>query len=219
MKNHKFIEFISVLLTSLFILAAAFFINTAYGDDFNFFEKSSSTGAASIENDSSQENPGSPPIGPENIDWSQDPIFINLVRTNKVKSEVFKITEEKYSQKYVVIVGDRFNFTFAAGEVHYDKNFEIYDFGVRLEQDEINNASSMREGFVKLIFAQNGALPGKADLTVFLNKISAGRVFDCHLYNYETLKWNYVRTVTASENGAVTISLDSLGNYIFRQKN
>ena len=125
---------------------------------------------------------------------------------------------EKNKTKPVTLQGGGYTITFPAGSLQNAGGNRNYDLGLDFNKGESYGAIKSLTGndFVLMLdFNHSGALPGTAQIRVYVGTRYAGRALHYYYYNTHTGNLEYMQAAKVSSDGYITIAQSRCSSYVF----
>ncbi len=190
------------------------------GDD-NYNAISTMTEVAVVRSKSSSGRKAANIISVNDVDWSKNPITIDLSKTNLVSAEVVKRMAELYPDRNLVLTGNGYTITFLAGTIRDVPGQDYYDFGIVLDSSS-NKAEIIKllegDDAVLIHFNHNGKLPGEAEIKINAGDKYAGKTLYYYHYNEETGKLGFIQSTVVDKDGYAAVRQSICSDYVFSSK-
>jgi len=143
------------------------------------------------------------------IDWSQNPVSIDIGGYSAVSAEVLKKMADMNQNTDIIIKGNGYTITFKKGSIKDTAGQGYIDFGMtfsKIKNDKIIAA---------VHFNHSGKLPGEAEIKINIGKEYAGQTLYYYYKNKETGELEYMQRAVVDEEGFVTVIQSSCSDYVF----
>jgi len=167
------------------------------------------------------------PITAESVDFTEDPIVIDITKYSIIDASVFNTMKTEYPDKTILFQGNDYTLQMKGsditGLVPYTQTYDFYFSYTSPEEDLIQDAlwdidsnsaqdlSELRPLY--LHFDHHGALPGRMLLTVNLGREYSNSQLFWNYYNSERDRIDYYGYVMSNAKGGFTVPLTHLSTY------
>jgi hypothetical protein len=143
------------------------------------------------------------------IDWTEEPINIDLSKYTKVSAAVLNKMAEMNQSMDITIQGNGYTMTFKKGAIKDIPGQGYIDFGMTFNKTN-------KDAIVAAIhFNHSGKLPGEAEIKINIGKEYAGQTLYYYYCNRESGELEYMQRAVVDEDGFITVIQSSCSDYVF----
>ncbi|MEG0852479.1 MAG: cadherin-like beta sandwich domain-containing protein [Angelakisella sp.] len=166
------------------------------------------------------------PITADMVNFTTNPIVVDISRYTVVAAEVFNTLKEEYPEKTMVFQGNDYSLQLTGKDMgQLVPHAAIYDLGITFnspnEDDiwEIILNESRNDGIepVMIHFNHHGALPGKMLFTLSLGRTYRTQNATWNYYNEERERIDYYGGVRTNSRGTFTVPITHMSTYIYSE--
>ena len=143
------------------------------------------------------------------IDWTAEPISIDLSSYSTVSAEVLKKMADMNQSRDIIIKGNGYTITFKKGSIKNTAGQGYIDFGMTFSKTDNDKIVAA------IHFNHSGKLPGEAEIKINIGKEYAGQTLYYYYKNKETGELEYMQRAVVDEEGFVTVIQSSCSDYVF----
>ncbi|MEG1943423.1 MAG: cadherin-like beta sandwich domain-containing protein, partial [Angelakisella sp.] len=167
------------------------------------------------------------PITVDMINFSENPIVVDISKYTTISAEVFNTLKEKYPDKTMVFEGNDYSLQLTGKSIEMlVPHAVIYDLGITFTTPEDEAIWKIIDGEPKnngiepvfIHFNHHGALPGKMLFTLSLGRTYRTQNSTWNYYNDERDRIDYYGGIRTNSRGTFTVPISHMSTYIYCSK-